>query len=559
MTCNIWRMMVLMQWSSHADLTMRAIHSTCTGQVFSRVMMQELNGIRELSNKSVLLYVGDIPHRPSVHDESFMTFTTSHEFDGFAHYLIPTPYEYQFENRRGGLYTKIEHIVKHSKQLYEYPYVFWRGAPKYPKACDRHVNFRNIRDEVVALSGKLLNASYDDTSFTSFLKYKYLLDVGGSSCTTYDALRWKLASGRVVLRIVLPSSDWIDRFLAPWFHYVPVRHDHIEEDIVSVTNMLNANASDYLRISQNAMSWGRSPLRTMQNFTAMVREISPVPATIQKKYKHCIAGCLNNNIWLYWRQGWSNVPSLVRAVSESWMRHNPTWHVIMLDRDNYTKYMDTSHICHKKSACDHIPDAAFSDILRLHLMSSYGGVWADATVWCNRPLDEWVHSFAAKTQFFMYRSRHDPNNHLSQTIKIADALPGKEEFMRTGNIGQAYGSPCSWFMVSYPDSYIASTWNSRVISYWKHRKWADDIGGLRAYFWLDGLFFELLASDRWFRKQWALTSYRDAYGSYNSSAFWVQTDKWTDDKILNDFVYKLSWKTNYSTDSVACALMSSMR
>ena len=34
--------------------------------------------------------------------------------------------------------------------------------------------------------------------------------------------------------------------------------------------------------------------------------------------------------------------------------------------------------------------ASLSDILRISLLHEFGGVWVDATVYCNRPIDEWL-------------------------------------------------------------------------------------------------------------------------------------------------------------------------
>ena len=48
-------------------------------------------------------------------------------------------------------------------------------------------------------------------------------------------------------------------------------------------------------ISQNAINWGRFPLKSTQSFTELVRKISPVPEYVKEKYRYCISGCL---------QGW---------------------------------------------------------------------------------------------------------------------------------------------------------------------------------------------------------------------------------------------------------------
>ena len=59
------------------------------------------------------------------------------------------------------------------------------------------------------------------------VKYRYLIDIGGSSGTTWDALMWKMASGALVFK-VKPQSDARDFWNAdmhPGSHYIEVMPD----------------------------------------------------------------------------------------------------------------------------------------------------------------------------------------------------------------------------------------------------------------------------------------------------------------------------------------------
>lgn len=96
----------------------------------------------------------------------------------------------------------------------------------------------------------------------------------------------------------------------------------------------------------------------------------------------------NRTIWMLWFQGFDAAPPLVRACLQSWRRHNPGWHVVALDR----------HSLHDRIALDDVialdrDDLTIqtkSDIVRLCLLRRHGGVWADATAFCFRPLDAWL-------------------------------------------------------------------------------------------------------------------------------------------------------------------------
>ena len=89
-------------------------------------------------------------------------------------------------------------------------------------------------------------------------------------------------------------------------------------------------------------------------------------------------------VWTYWGQGAAQMPRLVRLCVESWQRHNPGWTVRLLDARDLARVGDLGHlppwVLHRYG----------SNLLRLHLLAAEGGVWVDATVYCHRPLDDWL-------------------------------------------------------------------------------------------------------------------------------------------------------------------------
>lgn len=124
-------------------------------------------------------------------------------------------------------------------------------------------------------------------------------------------------------------------------------------------------------------------------------------------------------VWILWFQGWDQAPELVLKVRDSWKYHNPNWEIKELDDNNLMNYIDFN-----------LPEdaeyPAKSDIIRLALLKKYGGVWADSTMLCLRPLDTWVYEAIEPSKFWMYHGRD-------------------------GGRG-----PASWFIISYSNSYIIS-------------------------------------------------------------------------------------------------------
>lgn len=82
-------------------------------------------------------------------------------------------------------------------------------------------------------------------------------------------------------------------------------------------------------------------------------------------------------IWQYWGQGFENVPEVVRICLDSVERHKGNYKLIRLSDENLSEYIDFPEEIIRKR--DRFQRTAFSDLLRLALLTTYGGVWLDAT------------------------------------------------------------------------------------------------------------------------------------------------------------------------------------
>jgi mannosyltransferase OCH1-like enzyme len=97
-------------------------------------------------------------------------------------------------------------------------------------------------------------------------------------------------------------------------------------------------------------------------------------------------------IWACWFQGRDAAPELVRRCLLSWEERNSGWELRCVDSSTVSKYVDFSTYIDLNQQAITAP--SLSDILRVLLLHEYGGVWVDATTFCNVPLDEWL-AFAA--------------------------------------------------------------------------------------------------------------------------------------------------------------------
>lgn len=184
-------------------------------------------------------------------------------------------------------------------------------------------------------------------------------------------------------------------------------------------------------------------------------------------------------IWICWLQGIENAPDLVKRCITSWKQNNPGWNIRVLDASSVGLYLDFSD--YVDLAEKTITAASLSDIVRILLLHEYGGVWVDATLFCNRPLDSWLPE-ACATGFFAF-SAPAPDRLLS-----------------------------SWFLACHPRNRLIAKWASKVISYWRERIRSDD------YFWFHHLFGELCAEDSEANAAWQSVPKISADGPHSLQA-----------------------------------------
>lgn len=92
----------------------------------------------------------------------------------------------------------------------------------------------------------------------------------------------------------------------------------------------------------------------------------------------------SNNIWICWFQGIENAPELVKACYNSVLKNYKDKEIIVLTEENYKKYVDMPEYIIKKWEKGYITFAHFSDILRIELLSKYGGLWLDSTIFTTK-------------------------------------------------------------------------------------------------------------------------------------------------------------------------------
>ena len=173
---------------------------------------------------------------------------------------------------------------------------------------------------------------------------------------------------------------------------------------------------------------------------------------------------MTKTIWTCWFQGRESAPPLVQKCFGSWERNNPGWAFRCLDASSVERYVSLNEYIDLDRQS--LTAASLSDIVRILLLREFGGVWVDATLFCNRSLDEWLPG-VMEDGFFAFTAPA-PDRPLS-----------------------------SWFLSAASDNYLVSLWCQRTIEYWSKRRRSDD------YFWFHRLFREMCEADHLAAKAWS--------------------------------------------------------
>ncbi len=180
-------------------------------------------------------------------------------------------------------------------------------------------------------------------------------------------------------------------------------------------------------------------------------------------------------IWTCWFQGRERAPPLVRKCLDSWREKNPDWEFHCLDAWSVERHVPIRD--HLDLGRQSLTAASLSDVLRILLLQRFGGVWVDATLYCQQRLDGWLPPLA-QGGFFAF------------------AAPAADRPL------------ASWFLYGEPDHPLVTRWQERTIGYWSGRADSDE------YFWFHQQFRQMCETDPVAAAAWALVPTVSADGPH---------------------------------------------
>ena len=112
-----------------------------------------------------------------------------------------------------------------------------------------------------------------------------------------------------------------------------------------------------------------------------------------QKYKEIPDATMPNSesskIWTLWWQGVEQAPEIVKVCLKSQQENMVSngFQYTVITKDNWKQFIDLPKHIIEKVENGKITLTHFSDIIRAELLKQYGGIWIDATVFCNKKLD----------------------------------------------------------------------------------------------------------------------------------------------------------------------------
>ncbi len=231
-----------------------------------------------------------------------------------------------------------------------------------------------------------------------------------------------------------------------------------------------------------------------------IRALSSVPKQqkVARKLDGYIAAFLNGEIekfnavpkkpelagkkifWQYWHQGVSPKTSkMVIECLRSVKKYSEDYEVILLTGESVWEYIALPDFVFEKFGKDGFNFAKLANLIRLNLLSAYGGVWLDATLYLTTPIDKRILS----QDFFAFqRSKTPPPD--AELFRKFDPLyfSWNPKFL-AGMLNS--------FMVAKPGNKIVSDLLSILLAYWKKE---TKVG---QYYFFQICFNRMMQHDEW--------------------------------------------------------------
>lgn len=185
-------------------------------------------------------------------------------------------------------------------------------------------------------------------------------------------------------------------------------------------------------------------------------------------------------IWQLWFQGEEQAPKIVKACLDSVKKQMGNTHtIIVLDAKSIEDYIDFPPFVLEKLEKGIFSKTFFSDLLRVALLATYGGVWLDATMFLSDRIPQEI----LEKEFFAFCRSQTPPSDYKQWINF-----DYRYFSWNPNFKVKFSSS---LMLAKQEQSLCRALVCCMLAYWQREK------ELKHYF-IFQIFFELLVQNQQF-------------------------------------------------------------
>lgn len=198
-------------------------------------------------------------------------------------------------------------------------------------------------------------------------------------------------------------------------------------------------------------------------------------------------------IWQLWYQGEQNASNLIKMCFSSVEKQmSKQYKIIILDENSIKDYLDFPPFVWQKienKVFGAKTITFFSDLLRVALLSTYGGVWIDASIFLS---DKIPNELLEKNFFAFERSKQKPSQ---EKLK---------QFCKSRYFSYGYFNWNSDFKVKLLSSFLISKANTQIINALRDilmNYWQQENSAQNHYYFVFQVIFELLKDKGFIKSQ----------------------------------------------------------
>lgn len=213
----------------------------------------------------------------------------------------------------------------------------------------------------------------------------------------------------------------------------------------------STSKADWLLLSENPREFAarREIFRLMSLRLEYLRDAA-------ERSEESTAEASGPRVFIFWGQGFDQAPSLVRKCLLRAQKLIPDSRLVVLDDTNLLEWIDLPPVIVAARGASY---AAYSDYIRFALLARYGGIWMDATCYCNEDPTEKYQQLISGEGFFAFDKKQ-------------------------------HGVISSWFLASDKGNYIVELNRLAQILYW------SVFSDVNTYFFAHQIFRTLVRLDK---------------------------------------------------------------